>query len=115
MERRYHLVLWTFFLLMNRVYGQENVDDSLDSEYEIVDEPAVINQNVTECPGSVHRYLVNTTRSLFQSEIMPEIEIRIGDVRILDIQNDLQRAKVPHNLVISIFYPDCHGKCTQHR
>ena len=95
MERRYHLLLWTFFLLMNRVYGQENVDDSLDSEYEIVDEPAVINQNVTECPGSVHSYLVNTTRSLFQSEIMPEIEQELDQknqeiIRMNDTINEMK-------------------------
>ena len=44
---------------MNGVYGQQqNVDD----EYEIVDEPAVEDQNVTEsteCPRTVHTYLVN--------------------------------------------------------
>ena len=95
MERRYHLVLWTFFLLMNRVYGQENVDNGLNMEYEIVDEPAVINQNVTECPGSVHRYLVNTTRSLFQNEIMPEIEQELDQknqeiIRMNDTINEMK-------------------------
>ena len=58
MERRYHLLLWTFLLLMNRVFGQENVDNAFDSEYEIVDEPAtLVDRNETqstECPGTVH-------------------------------------------------------------
>ena len=80
---------------MNRVYGQENVDNGLNMEYEIVDEPAVINQNVTECPGSVHRYLVNTTRSLFQNEIMPEIEQELDQknqeiIRMNDTINEMK-------------------------
>ena len=81
---------------MNGIHGQENVDNELDIEY-VLDEANtnVTNQNVTEateCPRSVHTYLANTTRMVFQNEIMPEIEIRIGDVRILEIQNDLQKA-----------------------
>ena len=95
MERRYLLLLWTFFLLMNGVYGQQqNVDD----EYEIVDEPAVEDQNVTEsaeCPGSVHTYLVNTTRELFLREIMPEIEEELDqkdqeNVRMNDSINEMK-------------------------
>ena len=81
---------------MNRVYGQENVDNAFDSEYEIVDEPAIINQNVTECPGSVHSYLVNTTRSLFQNEIMPEIEQELDqkDQEIIRMNDTINEMKV---------------------
>ena len=96
MERRYLLLLWTFFLLMNGFYGQQqNVDD----EYEIVDEPAVEDQNVTEsteCPGSVHTYLVNTTRELFLREIMPEIEEELDqkDQEIIRMNNSINEMKV---------------------
>ena len=72
MER--HLPLWIFFLLMNGINGQESVDNALDIEYEIVDQPAFIEQNDTKCTDSVHTYLANTTRALFLNEIMPELK-----------------------------------------
>lgn len=80
---------------MNGVFGQENVDNSLDIEFEVVDEPTtVIDQNLTvstECPGSVHSYLVNTTRELFLSEIMPEIkeELDQKDQEIIRMNNSI--------------------------
>ena len=101
MERRYLLLLWTFLLLMNGVFGQENVDDALGIENEFVDEPAtaVIEPNVTqstECPGTVHTYLVNITRALFQSEIMPEIEEELDqkDQEIIRMNNTINEMKV---------------------
>ena len=85
MERR-HLFpnFWIFFLLLNGINGQEDVDNvpgigneimsSTDIGNETVDQPPFIDQNVTECPATVQTYLQNTTRALFLNEIMPEIE-----------------------------------------
>ena len=81
---------------MNGIRGQENVENALDIENEIVDEPPVIDQNVTECPGSVQNYLKNTTRSLFLSEIMPEIEAELAqkDEVISQLNSSIYELKV---------------------
>ena len=97
MEKRYHLLLRTFFLLLNEVYGQENVDNAL--EYEIVDEPSVVDHNdtqSTECPGTVHTFLVNTTRKVFLREIMPGIEEELDqkDQEIIRMSNTISEMKV---------------------
>ena len=98
MERRYQLLLWTFFLLMNGIYGQENVDNTF--EYEIVDEPSAVadhnDTQSTECPRTVHTYLVNTTRELFLREIMPEIEEELDqkDQEIIRMNDTINEIKV---------------------
>ena len=79
MERR-HLfpIFWIFFLVINAINGQEYVANAPDIVNEIVDQPSVIDQNVTECPASVHTFLQNTTRALFLNEIMPDIDAKLA-------------------------------------
>ena len=79
MERRlFSPNFWIFILLINTINGQENVDNAPDIGNEIVDQPLVIDQNVTECPASVHTFLQNTTRALFLNEIMPDIDAKLA-------------------------------------
>ena len=94
MER--HLPLWIFSLLMNGINGQESMDNALDIEYEMVDQPAFIEQNDTKCTDSVHTYLANTTRALFLNEIMPEIEEILArkDQVIVQLDNSINEVKV---------------------
>ena len=79
------------FLLINAINGQEN-----EIVNEIVDQPSVKGLNVTECPGSVHTFLQNTTRGLFQNEIMPEIEAKLAqkDEVISRLNSSINEMKV---------------------
>ena len=90
---------WIFILLIHTVNGQENVDNAPDIGNEIVDQPLVIDQNVTECPGSVHTFLQNTTRALFLTEIMPEIEAKLAqkDEVISQLKGSINEMKVRQN------------------
>ena len=94
MERRNLFpIFWIFFLVINGIKSQENVDNG----NEIVEQPTVIDQNVTEqCPGSVHTFLQNTTRSLFLTEIMPEIEAKLAqkDEMISQLNSSINELKV---------------------
>ena len=82
------------FLLINAINGQEN-----EIVNEIVDQPSVKGLNVTECPGSVHTFLQNTTRGLFQNEIMPEIEAKLAqkDEVISQLKGSINEMKVRQN------------------
>ena len=56
MEGRHLLSFcWIIFLLMNGINGQDYVDNVLDIENEITDQPD-IEQNVTECSDSVQHF-----------------------------------------------------------
>ena len=97
MEGRHHFSFMVMCLLMNGINGQNNSDNALDIDFEIVDQPvADIEQNVTKCPGSVQTFLVNTTRALFTSEILPEIEEQLvqKDQMINQLNNSINTMKV---------------------
>ena len=94
MERRnLSPIFWIFFLVINGIKSQENVDNG----NEIVEQPTVIDQNVTkQCPSSVHTFLQNTTRALFLTEIMPEIEAKLArkDEMISQLNSSINELKV---------------------
>ena len=76
--------------------GHEIVENVLDIGNETVDQPPVNDQNVTECPATVHNFLKNTTRAIFLDELMPEIEAKLAqkDEVISQMNGSINEIKV---------------------